>query len=114
MLDLKLRKMFTKGRLYEKESIFWVTICYEQDYIIKIERYFRPDERTKLYNLIFDLYFEYEYDGKPLSARQIATLFWVHHSKIDIILAKAKIQMKNEIEKRLQSSAKNENLSILL
>jgi len=106
--------MFTKWRLYEKESFFWVTICYEQEYIIKLERHFRPDERTQLYNLIFDLYFEYEYDWKPLSARQIALLFWVHHSKIDIILAKAKLQMKNEIEKKLQYSAKNENMSILL
>lgn len=111
MLNIKLRKLFTKWRLYEKESIFWVTICYDQDYIIKLERYFRPDERDKLYDMIFNLFFEYEYDGHPLSARQIALLLWVHHSKIDTILAKAKIQIKNEIEK--QYSAKNQNLSIL-
>lgn len=111
MLDPKLRKMFTKWRLYEKESVFWVILCYEQDYIVKMERYFRPDERRQLYNLIFDLFFEYEYDGKSLSARQIARLLWVHHSKIDTILLKARLQMKNEIQK--QYSAKLENLTIL-
>lgn len=111
MLDKKLRKMFTHWRLREEESVFWVTICYEIDHVIRLARYFRPDERSDLYDMIFELYFKYEYHGQKISARKIALLLNVHHSKIDDILNRAKIKMREEIEK--QYSAKNENLSIL-
>ena len=114
MLNIKLRKLFTKWRLYEKESIFWVTICYDQDYIIKLERYFRPDERSDLYDMIFDLFFKYEYHWQQLSARKIALLLWVHHSYVDDILNKNKSFIRRQIENQTKNSAKNENLNILL
>lgn len=111
MLDKKLRKMFTQWRLWEEESVFWVTICYEKDHVIKLVRYFRPDERSDLYDMLFELYFKYEFHWQKISARKIALLLNVHHSKIDGILNRAKIKMKNEIEK--QYSAKNKNLGIM-
>jgi len=114
MLDIKLRQLFQRWRLYERESLFWVTICYEIDDLIRLERYFRPDERNELYDMIFDLYFKYEYHWQPMSARKIALLLNVHHSKIDDILNKAKASIRLQIESQTKSSAKNENLSILL
>ena len=114
MLNMGLRQLFKRWRLYERESVFWVTICYEIDWILKMERYFRPDERSDLYDFIFDTFRTYEYHWQPMSARKIATLLWVHHSKIDAILAKAKLTMRTEIESKTKSSAKNENLTILL
>jgi hypothetical protein len=34
---------------------------YEVKNIIKLERYYPKEEKDKMYNLIFDLFFEYEY-----------------------------------------------------
>lgn len=113
MLNLKLRQLFQRWRLYERESVFGVTICYEIDHVIKLERYFRPDERSDLYDMLFDLFFKYEYHWQPMSARKIALLLNVHHSKIDDILTKAKATMRLQIEAQTKTSAKNENLSIL-
>ena len=95
MLDTKLRQLFRRGRLYEKEVAFGVIVCYDLDNVIRIERFFRPDERRDLYNMIFDLYFEYEYNWQPISARKIAKLLWVHHSTVDRVLLKIKYQIKN-------------------
>lgn len=114
MLNIKLRQLFQRWRLYEREKLFGVIVCYEIDNVIKLERYFRPDERSELYDMIFDLFFQYEYHWQSMSARKIALLLWVHHSKIDDILNKAKKDMRNEIENKTKISAKNENLSILL
>lgn len=114
MLDTKLRQLFQRWRLYEKDSIFWVIICYDIEWILKIERYFKPNERSDLYDFIFETYFMYEYRWQPLSARKIALLLWVHHSKVDDILNRAKMDMRKYIELQTKSSAKNENLSILL
>ena len=109
MLDLKLRQLFERGRLYEKESLFWVTICYEIDNVIRLERYFRPDERDDLYDMLFDLFFQYEYHWQPMSARKIALLLHVHHSKIDDILNKAKTDMRREIENQTKIPPKIKN-----
>ena len=94
MLELKLRQLFERGRLYEKESLFWVTICYEIDNVIRLERYFRPDERDDLYDMLFDLFFQYEYHGQQLSARQISYLPWVEHTTVDNALERIKYKIR--------------------
>jgi hypothetical protein len=114
MLDIKVRQLFQRWRLYEKESIFGVTICYDIEWVLHLERYFRPDERSDLYDMIFDLFFKYEYHWQQLSARKIALLLWVHHSYVDDILNKNKSFIRRQIENQTKNSAKNENLNILL
>ena len=115
MLSIKRRQLFKRWRLYEKESFFWVTICYEIENVIKIERFFRPDERQKLNNMILDLFFEYEYTWEPMTARQIALLYGCDHTTVDKILASAKLKIKDKMESSgLQKSTISKNLSIFL
>jgi hypothetical protein len=106
MLKPKLKQLFQRWRLYERESVFWVTICYDIDWVLHLERYFKPDERNDLYDMIFDLFFEYEFHWQKLSARKIALLLNVHHSKIDDILNNAKLEIKTQRENNSKYSAK--------
>jgi hypothetical protein len=115
MLTNQRRQYFKRWRLYEKESFFGTVICYEIENLVKIERYFRPDERNSLNNLILDLYFDYEWTGEPLTARQISIIYWVDHTTVDRILANAKNNIKNAMEKSwLKKSTISENLSIFI
>lgn len=98
MIGDKCKKLFTRWILSEKETPTWTIIYYEVKNIIKLERYYPKEEKDKMYNLIFDLFFEYEYYWQVMSARQIATLLWVHHTKIDNILIKAKTLIKKEMK----------------
>lgn len=69
----------------------------------------------ELNNLILDLYFEYEWTGEPLTARQISIIFGVDHTTVDKIIARAKNTIKTQMEKSwLQKSTISENLSIFL
>lgn len=95
MLTNERRQLFTKWRLYEMESPFGTIICYEKPNVVKIERYFRPDERTQLNNLILDLFFEYEWDWKEMSGRKLAILYWYDHKTIYTILNRIKRKIKN-------------------
>jgi len=90
-------RLFRIGRLSEERTIDGSIIIYKKTWIVYLKRFFRKTERERMYNLIFDLYFEYEYTGSPLSARQISYLLWVHHSKIDNILKKNWLIIKNLI-----------------
>lgn len=115
MLTNERRQFFKRGRLYEKESFFGTIICYEIENLVKIERYFKPNERQDLNNLILDLYFEYEYTGQPMTARQISILYGCDHTTVDKILARAKQNIKTEMEKSwLKKSTISKNLSIFL
>ena len=115
MLSIKRRKHFKRWRLYEKESFFWVTICYEIENIIKLERFFRPDERKELNNLILDLFFDYERTWEPMTARQIAEIYGCDHTTVDAILARAKQTIKEKMEQSwLKKSTISKNLSIFL
>ena len=60
MLDMEVRRMFKRGKLYEKEGLFYTTICYENP-LIKIERIYPKEEKKQIYSLVLDLYFEYEW-----------------------------------------------------
>lgn len=115
MLTNQRRQFFKRWRLYEKESLFGTTICYEIENVIKLERYFRPDERNDLNNLVLDLYFQYEWTWEPLTARQISIIYWCDHTTVDKIIARAKQNIKTQIEKSwLKKSTIYENLSIFL
>lgn len=95
MLTNERRQLFKKWRLYEIKSPFGTTICYEKPNIVKIERYFRPDERIELNNLILDLFFEYEWDWQPMSWRKLATIYGYDHKTIYTILERAKRKIRN-------------------
>lgn len=118
MLTNIRRQQFKRWRLYEKESLFWAIICYEIENVIKLERFFRPDERKELNDMILDLYFNYEYTWQPMTARQIAIIYWCDHTTVDRILesAKQKIRDRKEqlIESWVQKSTISKNLSIFL
>jgi len=94
MLTNERRQFFRRWRLYEKESLFGTIICYDIENIIHLERYFRPDERQELNDLILDLFFKYEYTWQSMSWRQLAILYWVDHCTMYRILAKAQNKIR--------------------
>ena len=102
MLSIKLRKLFTKWRLYERESFFDTIICYEQENVVRIERRFNNQwkkDNREIHNFIFDLYFEYEWqEWISLTARQIALLLWTTHNYVDNCLKRIQLQMKDRLE----------------
>lgn len=95
MLWINVRKQFERGKLYERDSFFWTTVFYEIQWLIKVERYFKPDEKEQLYDMIWYLFWTYEYHWQQLSARQISYLLWVDHKTVDRILDRAKYKIKS-------------------
>lgn len=89
MLDNEVRKMFKKGKLYERKWLFCSIICYESP-LIKIERIFNTAEEEQMHALLFNLYFDYEFDWTPISNRQIAKLLWVDHQTVNNAMNKIK------------------------
>jgi hypothetical protein len=105
MLWIKVRKIFKKWKLYERESLFGTTtICYEQQNIVKIERTFNLSDKDKIHDFLFNLYFEYDHEEwRELSARQIALLLWCHHSTVDHILDRAKKKILQEYQPKIKN-----------
>lgn len=99
MIDIKVRQMFKKWKLYEREWTFYTTLCYESP-VIRLERIFKNKDKHKKHDLIADLYFEYEYEWQALSARAIARLYGVNNHKIWHILDNALCKMKLELAKK--------------
>lgn len=97
MLDMEVRRMFKKWKLYEREWLFYTTICYESP-IIKIERIYPREDKNQIYDLIFNLYFEYEWNWQELSARQLAKLSWVSHQTMNNMLIKIKREIAPQLE----------------
>ena len=96
MLSDDVRKLFKKWKLYEKAGKRYSIIYYEHP-LVKVERIVDSSDRKekrKLYDLIFNLYFDYEFTGQPISWRDIAKLLGVSHYKIE--------QDLNSIKKRLK------------
>ena len=94
MLDIKVRQYFKKWKLYEREWAFYNTVCYESP-LIRIERIFSKEDKRKIHNLIVDLYFDFEYDWKPLSNRDLAILYWVNHQTMNNIVNDALLKLKD-------------------
>lgn len=105
MLSNEVRKLFTKWKLYEREWKSYSIIHYEHP-LIKIEWIFKKNdkrEKNKMHDLIFNLYFDYEYEGKPMSSWKLWYLLGCDHKTITAIerraLAKVdKPKIKPEIE----------------
>lgn len=94
MIGTNCRKLFKRWKLSERDAFFGTTVVYEIQWLIKLERYFKPEETEELHNMLFDIYWEYEWNWQPITARQISYLLWVHHSKVDNILARARQKIK--------------------
>lgn len=96
MLNNEVRKLFKKGKLYEKEWKMYTIIRYEHPYI-KMEWIFRKNDKSekyKMHDLIFNLFFSYEYDWKPMSSRKLGYLLGCDHKTIIAIQKKAEEKMK--------------------
>lgn len=109
MLNNKLRQLFKKWKLYEREWLFYTTVCYESP-LIKIERIYKKDDKEeehKMHMLLLDLYFEYEYCWNSLSIRQLWELCWVSHPMILNITNKAFDRIRPEIEPRIEKVKQN-------
>ena len=89
------RKLFKRWKLSEKEAFFGTTVVYEIQWLIKLERYFKPEEKADMHDLLAYLFWEYEYHWQQLSARQISYLYWVDHTTIDRILERAKQRFRD-------------------
>lgn len=100
MLDKDVRQLFKKWKLYEKEGAFYITLCYE-NHNIRIERIYSKTkkDKKKMHNLLWDLYFEYEYDWTPLSNRQLAKLYGVNHQVMNNIVNDALVKMNQMMSK---------------
>lgn len=95
MIWTNCRKLFKRWKLSEREAFFGTTVMYEIQGLIKLERYFKPEEDEELHDMLFDLFWKYEWHWQQMSARQISYLLWVHHSKVDNILARAKQRIRD-------------------
>lgn len=95
MLDNKVRQMFKKWKLYEKEWTFYTTVCYESP-VIRVERIFRRGDKA-IYNFITDLFFEYEYLWQKVTTYDLWALTGLDHSAIVKITNKALKKMKEQI-----------------
>ena len=83
MLSNDVRKLFKRGKLYERENKDYTVIYYENP-VIRVERIFHKwVEKEQVYSMIFNLYFDYEFDWTPLSNRQIAKLLGVSYQTVN-------------------------------
>lgn len=97
MIKPSCKKLFKRWKLSEKEAFFGTTLVYEIQWLIKLERYFKSDEDDDMYDLIADLFWQFERNWQPISARQISYLYGVDHTTIDRILEKAKYIIKEQL-----------------
>lgn len=116
MLWIKVRKLFEKGKLFEKKSLFGTTVCYELPWVVAFERHFENtlEDKWKMHDVLFDLFFEYEYHGQELSARDIALLLGCDHQTVNNILMRVKIMFANRCWIEAKKIAKYKNVDILL
>lgn len=105
MLWINVRKIFKKWKLYERESLFdSITIFYEQQNKVKVERIFKKSDNDWMHEFLFNLYFEYEHEEwRELSARQIALLLWVDHKTVCSILSRAKQKILEQYSPKIKN-----------
>ena len=99
LIGLNCRKQFKRGKLTEKWAFFWVTVIYEIQGLVRMERYFKAESEKVMHDKIHDmlryLFWEYEYNWQQLTARQISYILWVDHTTIDRTLERIKYRVKN-------------------
>lgn len=99
IIGINCRKLFKKWKLYEREAFFGTTVVYEIQWLIKVERYYEYEDKKlmkeKIHNMLWYLFWEYEYYWQEMTARQISELLWCSHQTVDNIIARAKYRVKN-------------------
>lgn len=94
MIWLNCRKQFERWTLKEKKTFFWIKMIYEIQWLIKIERYFKYTEDRELHDLLWYIFWEYEYHWQQMTARQISYILWVDHTTVDRALERIKYQIR--------------------
>lgn len=97
MLSTKLRQLFKKWKLYEKEWVFYTTVCYENP-SIRVERIYKKWDK-QVYSFLLDIFFEHEYYGQKITTRDLGELTWLDHSSIVKLTNRAIKQMREEYDK---------------
>ena len=95
LIGLNTRKLFKTWKLSEREAFFGTVVCYKIQWVINLERYYKEWEEKQVYDLLRYLFWEYEYKGQQLSARQISYLLWVDHRTVDRMIERIKWKIKN-------------------
>ena len=101
MIDDDVIQMFTKWKLSYKEWPFYISLNYTCNKI-RIERIYNKNDKEdvrRMYNLVGDLFFEFEYRWQPLSNRQLAKLYGVNHQTMNNIINDAKARMMYEYKR---------------
>ena len=103
MLTNKLRQLFKKWKLYEKEWVFYTTICYENP-MIRVERIYKKWDKA-IYTFLLDVFFEHEYHWQKITTRDLGELTWLDHSSIVKLTNRAIKQMREEYEENFSPKA---------
>ena len=94
LIGLNVRKLFKIWKLSERQAFFGTIVSYQIQWVITMERYYKEWEEKKVYDLLWYLFREYEYQGQQLSARQISYLLWVDHTTVDNALERIKQKIR--------------------
>lgn len=94
LIGLNVRKLFKIWKLSERQAFFGTIVSYQIQGVITMERYYKEWEEKKVYDLLWYLFREYEYQGQQLSARQISYLLWVDHTTVDNALERIKQKIR--------------------
>lgn len=95
LIGLNTRKLFKTWKLSERQAFFGTIVIYQIQWVVTMERYFKEWEEKQVYDLLRYLFWEYEYHGQQLSARQISYLLWVDHRTVDRMIERIKRKIRN-------------------
>lgn len=95
LIGLNTRKLFKTWKLSERQAFFGTIVSYQIQWVVTMERYFKEWEEKQVYDLLRYLFWEYEYKGQQLSARQISYLLWVDHRTVDRMIERIKRKIRN-------------------
>ena len=104
MLDNEVRKLFKRGKLYEKEWTFYTAICYESP-TIRVERLFERGDKA-VFMFLLDLFFEFEYKGQKMGVVELWKLSGLDHSSITKLTQRAIKEMREIYDKREEEANK--------
>lgn len=88
------KKLFKKWKLKLKDDWDFFIVRYEIKWNIKIEKIIKKDEEQKLYDFLFNTYFDYEYEGVTLSSYQLSLLLGLSDRYVRKILVRIKWRLK--------------------
>lgn len=88
------KKLFKKWKLKLKDDWDFFIVHYKIKGNIKIEKIIKKDEEQKLYDFLFNTYFDYEYEGGTLSSYQLSLLLGLSDRYVRKILVRIKWRLK--------------------